>query len=524
MAGVEIVQSYEWWNKANSTNAKNNRHKTTEVDIRKLSLDELPKDIDIVVGSPPCVEFSFSNRGGSGDIEDGLTDIEKFLEVVEHIKPKFWAMENVPRVAPIITKELCKGGRLERFANLKPRICILDACEWGVPQQRKRCIAGNFDFDLLLNYRMHTKRRTLGNVLQALLQQKPIDPIYGIQLSAQELSDHNQEDFLSREEERMNREMKSFHPIYNNMAFPDSLDRPGRTVTATCTRVSRESIVIESPEKKGKYRRLTVRERACIQSFPITYQFYGESHSQKLKMVGNAVPPLLTFYIAQAMQGKHPSDLISPDEAISKFQAPSESPQKTHPDTRGENYPETRRFRAAIPLLRFKSGVRFEFTNVFDHKKASWRINFFYGNSKNIHEVPLNQPLQNRLKSDLRFESVVSNLEIALAPLINFFKKTDAIKLQSVWNRSTSETPHPYDIVDEIGIVVSKSLDVISGAKISTKEILLDALSSPDAQVGLSKILKSSDAVLTGLWVGSACNAILSSEDFAGPNQVLTFK
>ena len=58
------------------------------VDIRKLELKQLPnpEEVDFVVGSPPCTQFSYSNRGGSGDISDGLVDIFKFLEVVEYLK------------------------------------------------------------------------------------------------------------------------------------------------------------------------------------------------------------------------------------------------------------------------------------------------------------------------------------------------------------------------------------------------------------------------------------------------------
>lgn len=190
MAGIEMVQSYEWWNKANLTNARNNRHSTVEIDIRTLPLGELPDNIDIVVGSPPCVEFPYSNRGGSGDIFDGLKDIEKFLSAVDRLKPKCWAMENVPRVAGILRRELAKGGVLARFAHLAPDIRIVDAREWGVPQQRKRCTAGRFDFDLLFAYRKRARTRTFGNVVRSLADSPPSDPFYGTRLPVEKLFDH----------------------------------------------------------------------------------------------------------------------------------------------------------------------------------------------------------------------------------------------------------------------------------------------------------------------------------------------
>src|SRR5262245_36136777 len=93
MAGVDVVASYEWWDQANRTNEINNGHVTNTLDIRSVKLDALPKKIDVVVGSPPCTEFSFANRGGKGDIEDGLRDLRKFLEIVDFVRPTYWAME-----------------------------------------------------------------------------------------------------------------------------------------------------------------------------------------------------------------------------------------------------------------------------------------------------------------------------------------------------------------------------------------------------------------------------------------------
>lgn len=118
LAGVQIVASYEKWAPANETNFKNNFHKAKTVDIRQLAMADLPGNIDIVVGSPPCTQFSYSNRGGGGDIADGLKDLKRFLEIVDHLKPQFWAMENAPRVAKIIGAELLKGGVLEKFRHL----------------------------------------------------------------------------------------------------------------------------------------------------------------------------------------------------------------------------------------------------------------------------------------------------------------------------------------------------------------------------------------------------------------------
>ena len=307
----------------------------------------------------------------------------------------------------------------------------------------------------------------------------------------------------------MNREMKAFHPIYNNMAFPDSPNRPGRTVTATCTRVSRESIVIADPEKKGKFRRLTVRERACLQSFPFTYQFYGDSHSQKLKMVGNAVPPLLTFHIAHAMLGTHPDAMPKPSIAVGAFSLPSLLPKNTPPDSVGESYPKTRRFRAALPHLRFKSGVRFELANSFQERKPAWNVSFYFGNSKNIQQLPLNESLEREIA-----ERGVYLPQEFIRPIAEKLSLTSASKLQDIWNRRVAIGLHPYEIVDEIGNIAEKTIQWLAETAIPSKAILCDLLQDRSAAPGLPKLLKVSDAVLAGCLVGCAWNRRLADVDF----------
>ena len=514
MAGIEVVKSYEWWDKANDTNNLNNHHSTTEQDIRLLKLDSLPAGIDVVVGSPPCTQFSFSNRGGSGDINDGLVDIEKFLEIVLYLKPKHWAMENVPRVASIIERELKSGGRLAKYACLKPVISIIDAHQWGVPQKRMRCIVGNLNFDLLNAYKKKVKIKTLGDVVSALQKDMVVDPNYSITMNAKAVSDHVVEEFLNDEERRINRDAKAFHPVYNNMEFPDSLTRPARTVTATCTRISRESIVISSPEKSGKFRRLTIRERACLQSFPVFYQFFGDTYSQKIKMVGNAVPPLLSFYVAQAMVGIKPKDVISPLDGIRNADRPLKKPAVTIPDTQGERHAKNRRFRAAIPHLRFKSGMRFELSNSFnDQGKVSWRVRFFLGDSKNIAEIDLGVSCLKAVS-----EPTVNDLLREAKSLYAVFGKTHknltAKQLQASWNKTGKSKFTPFDVVDNVGVLVEALLKCAPSDAQVSESIVARLLARNKIKVSSKKAGKYAGSILVGITLSCLINHLLQSSEF----------
>ncbi|CAN8139038.1 hypothetical protein THIOSC15_1290019 [uncultured Thiomicrorhabdus sp.] len=252
LAGVDHVASFEWNPDSNKTHNANFGTDTPEIDIRKLKLSDLPApgSIDIVVGSPPCTQFSYANRGGNGNIEDGLVDLHKFLSIVQYLKPKYWAMENVPRVKKIIDDLVNNHSEFKQFNELITFNEVVLSSEFGTPQNRKRMICGNFPSDLFLSYAEKTPRFNMNDVLSQLTSGSGRDALYGWELGS--ITDNEKEEFFSDEEVRINREAKSYHPVYNKMSFPDTVDKPSRTITSLCTRVSRESIVIKD-WKRGRY-------------------------------------------------------------------------------------------------------------------------------------------------------------------------------------------------------------------------------------------------------------------------------
>lgn len=513
LAGIDVVASYEHWGPANETNFKNNAHQAQTVDIRRLSLEDLPSDIDIVVGSPPCTQFSYSNRGGGGDIQDGLQDIKQFLTIVDHLKPSVWAMENVPRVAKIIDRELQSGGRLSEFRHLGCETHVVDMAEYGLPQRRRRCIAGNFSVELLESYRVRTRQHTLGDIVDALASDPIIDPLFGLVVSSADLTEHVEEDELSQEEVRINRANKSTHVVYNAMPFPDPLDRTVRTITATCTRVSRESVVIQTEPKEPKYRRLTLRERACLQGFPVTFQFYGASYSQKLKMIGNAVPPAFSYFMGLALQDRDLSEIEDLGAVAKGLTRPKPKPAHTPPDRAGSRYPEKRTFRFAIPSLQLKSGVRFELCNDTEARPVEWRIAFYFGTSKDIKRLRLNANLAECLCSSMSVD-----LAKASAPAINdaieFVASADLSNMQTVWAHKGPGGTRPFmflDKLDEIGTALQKFVSVHAdeSKELISKALCLEFGDTADYLPGVAKLYRNAPLILSGLLLGSALNPII---------------
>lgn len=513
LAGVEVVASYELWGPANETNFKNNSHQAQTVDIRRLALEDLPPNIDIVVGSPPCTQFSFSNRGGGGDLADGLIDIHKFLTIVDHLKPRMWAMENVPRVAKIIQKELEPGGALADFAHLGCATHVVNMAEYGIPQRRHRCIAGNFDIELLKSFRPASTSPTLGDIVAALAADPVIDPIYGIKSDRSELIDHVEEDLLSAEEVRINRANKMTHTVYNSMPFPDPLDRTVRTITATCTRVSRESIVIAVPGRDDAYRRLTLRERACLQGFPITFQFYGANYGQKLRMIGNAVPPAFSYLMGQVLQERSVKNTLPLRQASINLRRPAPIPMETPPDRAGARYPTNRTFKFAIPSLQLKSGVRFELCNNCSGEIVTWAMAFYFGTSKAIHSLVLNEETARYLQS-ITSQALKSVVSPYLEEVRRFVASADIRNMQAVWAHRRPGGTRPFmllDKLDEVGSAMSATLSEHADEAASMIEAVIRHQFGVAAETlpGLSKLTRNSAMILTGLLLGATTNALL---------------
>lgn len=516
LAGLVISDSYEWWKPAADTHENNSPSPVHLVDIRKLEMEELPTDVDIVIGSPPCTQFSYSNRGGSGDIADGLIDIAKFLDVVSYLKPRFWAFENVPRVQKVLDAELTIDGQLSKYRHIfhNAHYEVFDMAEYGVPQRRKRCIAGNFDFKLLRSYSSISASPTLGDVVSSLAKGKdPIfdtDPNIGVTKEKNNfvITDNEPEAPLNWEEERFNREMKVSHPIYNGMPFPDPMERTSRTVTATCTRVSRESLIISDP-KTGAYRRLSVRERASLQSFPVSFQFLGKTHSEKLKMIGNAIPPAFTYLVAEAMKETSLDELKLPRNLKPNEFCLSKKTITTQPDKAGRSYPVTRRFRFSVPNLRFKSGTRFELANVDGVHR--WRMSFYFGDSKRVNRKDFSETdiLQIKAKDETRFLDYVDELKLYVNKELTDVSQS---ALQDSWSHR-GDGIHPFILVDRIAKVVGAEVNSNFienfGEDFIEHAVRQLIYGSQMDGIGRQKILLNSKAIFVGALVSAFVNSHL---------------
>ena len=91
---------------------------------------------DIIIGGPPCQDFS---SAGKRDEDNGRGDLTiAFARIVASVKPKWFVMENVSRI--LKTNKLVDAKQIFKEAGYGLTQTILDSSLCGVPQKRKRFV------------------------------------------------------------------------------------------------------------------------------------------------------------------------------------------------------------------------------------------------------------------------------------------------------------------------------------------------------------------------------------------------
>jgi DNA (cytosine-5)-methyltransferase 1 len=337
----KIIKGYDNWQPAINTYNHNfgTDSKVKNILDFKNKIDEIENlpETDVIIGSPPCVSFSSSNKSGKADKSLGLELIKCFLRIVavkKHQKNsilKAWFMENVANSKKYLEEyytfedlnltEWAKENYLNpksEALRLLENTTIINSADYGSYQARKRAVSGEIIFkrSFTIPKKSHSNKSIekfkQWHSLKELLNKMPIpnsqnkhnvvvDPIYpSIKLNSQDLTDHFYDSGLYKSEWKQARELKINHYCMGKMSYPENLDKPSRTITATKSGTSREALVYKSEYNRkgdGEYRTPTIREVASIMGFPFTYQFLGSINS-KWRLVGNAVCPSVSRALA----------------------------------------------------------------------------------------------------------------------------------------------------------------------------------------------------------------------------------
>ena len=281
MAGHNVIWANDLYTDAVATYRLNIGDHIVQLPIQEIISEEIP-DCDIVIGGFPCQGFSVANTGRHEDDERNKLYLE-MIRVIRDKHPRFFLAENVKGILSIGKGQVFQNI-LSDFRSLGYRVKyrLMNAADYGVPQKRMRVIIVGVRDDLNVDYDYplptHSKEATI-------YTQKWVGA--GEALSG--LPDPDKPNSLP------NHVYSKYKLNFNGYIGhrPIAPDLPAPTVTA---RGDDRGGVVILPHPNG-LRRMTCRELATIQSFPLQYMFYG-GISSVYRQIGNAVPPLLAKALA----------------------------------------------------------------------------------------------------------------------------------------------------------------------------------------------------------------------------------
>jgi DNA (cytosine-5)-methyltransferase 1 len=289
--------------------------KFLEIDVRQLAASDLkpllPTGPLLFAGCAPCQPFSRQNRNKK--TTDPRRDLlSEFARILIAIRPEYIIVENVPGL-----QRVTRSGPLHAFVRRLMRtgyqvsIDVLRALDFGVPQERRRLVVvaalaeepalpvPTHGPGLLRTATVRDFVRGLPPLASGETDERDPDHV------AMALSEMNLKRIRSTPEggdrrnwpKKLLLECHSQHKGHTDVYGRMSWDKPASGLTTRC--ISYSNGRFGHPDQD---RAISVREAACLQTFPRSFRFSG-SPTSKARQIGNAVPPLMAQRIVEALTG-----------------------------------------------------------------------------------------------------------------------------------------------------------------------------------------------------------------------------
>ncbi|MBR0372565.1 DNA (cytosine-5-)-methyltransferase [Candidatus Saccharibacteria bacterium] len=139
-AGFDIVWANDNFPEAIDTYRRNIGNHIVYGDIRMIKSEDIPDNVDVVIGGFPCQGFSIANTRRSMKDERNFL-YKEMLRIIRDKKPKMFVAENVKGILSMEKGEVIKMIKRD-FESLGYYVeaKLLNAAEYGVPQQRERVV------------------------------------------------------------------------------------------------------------------------------------------------------------------------------------------------------------------------------------------------------------------------------------------------------------------------------------------------------------------------------------------------
>lgn len=328
LAGFNIVGGVDFNDAAIKTFNKNFKEaKGICCDLLTMGEEEIIsafgnlKNVDVIIGGPPCQGFSNANRYKSEDEDPRNKLFFEFVKFVDLAMPKAIVIENVRGIVTMNNGYVKK--RISEIFESRGYVVnneILSSSDYGVPQRRTRNFfvmlkKDKFDFATI------KKVSPCPTVKEAISELYNYEDNYGAMELQSEPRTEYQRYLRAKNNVVVNHDVRyPAQKVQERMAYvpqggnwsdvPEELwpsQRSNRHSSAYKRLVENDqSVTIDTGNNHSNYfhplynRIPTVREAARLQSFNDEFVFEG-NRSEQYRQVGNAVPPLLAKAIADRL-------------------------------------------------------------------------------------------------------------------------------------------------------------------------------------------------------------------------------
>lgn len=281
MAGNDIIWANDIYADAVATYEKNLGNHIILGDISSISTDNIP-DCDIVIGGFPCQGFSVANmKRHAADERNAL--YKQLIRVIDAKRPKFFLAENVKGIKTLEHGKVFQMI-LDDFSSMGYKVVFdtLNAADYGVPQKRLRVIIVGVRNDIDFEY-------SFPSPTNSECGEKGLPPWVSVAEAMEPIPDPDLPNSLP------NHDYSKYKLQFNGYLGHRALD-PGKPAPTVTARGDDKGGVVVLPHPNG-LRRMSCRELAAVQSFPLDFVFCG-NRSSVYRQIGNAVPPLLGYAVA----------------------------------------------------------------------------------------------------------------------------------------------------------------------------------------------------------------------------------
>lgn len=274
------------------------------------------RNIDVIIAGPPCQGFSLTGPRNFDDKRNKL--YLAVIEIVRQYKPRAFIIENVPGMQTLYDGQI-KDEIIKRFKKMGYNIdCkILCAADYGVPQIRRRLIfmgirkdigVPHFPEPLFTPEKYRTCRDAISDLPSRVNDLGEDEDVY----TSDTLTEYQRimrgncdvlHNHVATNHTQMVKDTIALVPEGGNYKDLPLGWGESRKFHEAWTRYNgnKPSKTIDTGHRNHfhyEYNRVpTIRENARLQSFPDDFVFTG-TRTQQNRQVGNAVPPLLGYYLA----------------------------------------------------------------------------------------------------------------------------------------------------------------------------------------------------------------------------------